>query len=169
MLRALTVGALFVVASGCGPVRAGSLLIDAAAELSAATTAAADEKSPYEYWAADSYLHKAREDHSYANFESAEDFARKSRDCARLARVRAEMVTRTDRGATAVELPAGVVWRPGSAAAIAPVAPSGKQAAEPSDPTPRRDPPTRVSAPVDVEPPPPEGDEPLPPGDEDER
>ena len=48
-------------------------MIDAAAELSAATTAGAADKSPYEYWAADSYLHKAREDHSYANFESAED------------------------------------------------------------------------------------------------
>jgi hypothetical protein len=84
---------------GCGPIRSGGLLIDASAELSAAQTAEAPKRAPYEYWAADSFLHKAREDFSYAHYETAEVFAGKAVNCARLARAIAERSARKEMGA----------------------------------------------------------------------
>ena len=102
---------LLALPCGCGPIRAGSLLIDAAAEVGAAKTALADKIAPYEYTAAESYLQKARYDHSYANYETAEDFARKSLDCARLARATAKAKTNRDIGASVARLPRGLRCR----------------------------------------------------------
>lgn len=135
-------------------------MVDAAAELSAAKTAEADTKSPYEYTAAESYLHKAREDHSYANFETAERFARKARDCAQLARARAELATRTDIGASASALPVGLRCRGGVAAAAAeksktPQVIEVKPAKQPK----ANVPPVKAKAPRAAE-------DPLPPGDD---
>lgn len=56
--------------------------------------------APYELLAAEAYLHKAREEESYSDFEVAELLARKARDCARVARMRAERQTRKDLGVT---------------------------------------------------------------------
>ncbi len=95
-LRALAlIGAL----SACGPVRSTSTIVDAAAELAAAETAQARELSPYEMLAAEAYLHKAREEQSYSDFEISESLAKKSRDCSRVARARAEKFIRQDLGA----------------------------------------------------------------------
>lgn len=70
------------------------MIVDAAAELEAAKTAQGPEKAPFEYTSAEAYLHKAREEQSYADFETSVLFARKSRDCARAARQLAEAATR---------------------------------------------------------------------------
>lgn len=97
-----------LVGLGCGPVKSTSLLVDAAAELAAAQTAQAEALSPYELIAAEAYLHKAREEQSYADFEVAQQLAVRSRDCARVARMRAERAVRQGLGAEAAanEVPA---------------------------------------------------------------
>lgn len=76
------------------------MIVDAAAELEAAKTAQGPDQAPFEYTAAEAYLHKAREEQSYADFETAVLFARKSRDCARAARQLAEAATRESLKAT---------------------------------------------------------------------
>jgi hypothetical protein len=78
----------------CGPVQSTSTIVDAAAELEAAKTARGDETAPFEYTAAEAYLHKAREEQSYADFETAVRYAQKSRDCARAARQISEAQTK---------------------------------------------------------------------------
>ncbi len=88
------------LALGCGPVQSSTLIVDAAAELAAAKTAQADVHAPFEYVAAEEYLHKAREEQSYADYEVAVLYAEKSRDCARVARSRAEAMTKEAMGTT---------------------------------------------------------------------
>lgn len=83
---------------GCGPIRSSSTIVSASAELAAAETAQGRAMAPYELLAAEAYLHKAREEESYSDFEVAELLARKARDCARVARMRAERQTRKDLG-----------------------------------------------------------------------
>jgi hypothetical protein len=97
MLRGLSSAALAGVlafAAGCGPIQSGSLVVEAQAELAAAQTAGAEKHAPFEYVAAEEYLHKAREEQSYSDFEISTSFARKARDCARAAKQIAESATR---------------------------------------------------------------------------
>lgn len=171
VLLALGLGCLFVV--GCGPIRAGGLLMEASAELSAAETAQAPKRAPYEYWAAHSYLRKAKEDHSYANYETAEIFAAKSVNCAQLARAIAEKSARKEMGASKVGIPEDLICPVGTKKArfqravrqdqlyrsvpedvAEPVDPSAPRLTPPADPEPTSNP---------VSP----SDEPLPPGDDD--
>ena len=86
----------------CGPVRSTSTIIDAAAELNAAETAQGREMSPYEMVAAEAYLHKAREEQSYSDFEVSEALAQRAKDCARVARARAERAMRQGLGAAEI-------------------------------------------------------------------
>ena len=81
------------------------MIVEASAELAAAQTAQAPTAAPYEYVAAEAYLHKAREEQSYSDFEVSTDLAQKARDCARAARTKAESVTRTEIGAIQVTAP----------------------------------------------------------------
>ncbi len=97
----------------CGPIQSSSLLVDASADLSAARTAEAERLAPFEYVAAEEYLHKAREEQSYANFEIAVEFAKKSRDCALVALVRAEAKTSKSLGAKRPTRRTGATCRPG--------------------------------------------------------
>src|SRR5687768_17638109 len=88
------------VVAGCGPVQSATLVVGAQAGLAAAKTAQADQHAPFEYVAAEEYLHKAREEQSYADFQLAVTYAEKSRDCAKVARSRAEAVTKEAMGTT---------------------------------------------------------------------
>src|SRR5687768_7176667 len=88
-------------ALACGPIRSTSTIVDATAELAAAQTAQGRALSPYEMEAAEQYLHKAREEQSYSDFEVSEALAARARDCARVARARAERSVRQDMGADA--------------------------------------------------------------------
>ncbi len=97
-LLALGLAGLGGAAVGCGPIRSSSTIVSASAELAAAETAQGRVMAPYELLAAEAYLHKAREEESYSDFEVAELLARKARDCARVARMRAERQTRKDLG-----------------------------------------------------------------------
>ena len=83
--------ALLLVASlpACGPIQSTSALIDADVEIEAARAAGAATSATYEFVSAEAYLHKAREEVGYAQYELAADFAAKSRDVAKAARKKA--------------------------------------------------------------------------------
>jgi hypothetical protein len=62
------------------------LIIQADTALHIAKTAEADKKSPYEYTAAQQYLHKAQEKWGTSDFEYSIGYATKARDLAVQAR-----------------------------------------------------------------------------------
>jgi hypothetical protein len=129
MRRAMLISSLLGLAS-CGPVKSGTLLVDAQAELSAARLADGERHAPFEFAAAEEYIHRAREEQSYAEFERAIVFAEKSRDCARLARKKSELTLREEvgavdakrspRGALGPSLPGEASCKPGPADRDAP-------------------------------------------------
>jgi Domain of unknown function (DUF4398) len=81
------VAALMLVAalgaSGCGPIEyINQVSVKAAGAVSAAKLAQADRYAPYEYTAAEEYLHKAREEAGYAEYEDAIEFGRRAEELA---------------------------------------------------------------------------------------
>lgn len=86
LLPALAVLAVF---AACGPTESTAVIIDADVELEAARAAGASKTAPYEYTAAEAYLHKAREEAGYADYQPAVTFARKARDFAKAAKAKA--------------------------------------------------------------------------------
>jgi hypothetical protein len=171
---------LWFAGAACGPVQSSTLIVDAAAELAAADTAQANELAPFEYTAAEAYLHKAREEQSYADFELAVDFARKSRACARVARMIAEAKTKEKMGATRPTIRTRAKCRPGperegmpdaqdeamvEKRAPAAAAPAKAKAKPKAKPAPKKPIKPKEPAPKEPEDPPlPEGDE-MPEGD----
>jgi hypothetical protein len=92
MQRALAKGAVIFtlatpIASGCGPIeylnQVGS---KAASAVAAAKLAQADRYAPYEYTAAEEYLHKAREEAGYAQYQDSIEYGRKAEELAQRAR-----------------------------------------------------------------------------------
>lgn len=73
-------------ATGCGPIQSTSLIMDADVQLDAARAADAPKFAPYEYTLAEAYLHKAREEQGYADYEVCIDFAQKALDNAKRAK-----------------------------------------------------------------------------------
>lgn len=147
--------ALSALGFACGPTRSTALIVEAAAEVAAAQTAQAPGIAPYEFIAAEHYLHKAREEQSYADFEVAEKMAKKARDCARLARSKAEDKTRSDIGASAARSKANVICRAG------PVSETGERRAIPKDEVGKTA--KKPAVPAVVQPPPPAEDKPKTP------
>ena len=181
MRRAVLGVGLVPLLAACGPIRSTSLIVDAQAELAAARAAKAENLAPFEYTAADQYLHKAREEQSYSDFEVSVDYAQKSLDCARVARWRAESATRDALGATRPTRATEKKCLPGPDRGLVPadeepaagggkghpaVVPVKRGPQEPADPPPAAAPPPKNGLDEPVEPPPgdlPEGD--LPDGD----
>lgn len=64
-----------LLAGGCGPVQSTSHIHSAEATFEKARVAKAHEKSPYEYYRAQNYLYKAKEEWGYSDFEAAIDYA----------------------------------------------------------------------------------------------
>ncbi len=95
MPRLLLALALAATAA-CGPVMSTSHLLDADVQLEAARTAQADKLAPYEWTAANLYLHKAREEVGYADFEQAVTYASKASKFANAARDVAMKAVRKD-------------------------------------------------------------------------
>jgi hypothetical protein len=102
-------GVSLCAAAGCGPARFLSQVNEkAAGAVAAAKSANAAELAPYEYTAACEYLHKAREEGAYAEYQIAVEYGRRSEELA----VRARAVA-TERGLSggggqrAVEPPPG--------------------------------------------------------------
>lgn len=98
-MRPLAVLAFLLAAlvhSGCGPVRSTAFLLDAEVQLEAARTAGAEKYAPYEWTAANLYIHKAREEVGYSDYEVAVDFAQKASRFANEARDRAMSTSKKD-------------------------------------------------------------------------
>ena len=85
-LRLAGIASLALAMLGCGPIQSTSLIMDADAQLEAARTADAPKYAPYEYTLADAYLHKAREEAGYAEYQDAIDYGQKAEDLANRAR-----------------------------------------------------------------------------------
>jgi hypothetical protein len=88
MKGVLAIVAILALLYGCGPVESTSLIVQADTALHNANTAEAEKKSPYEYYSAEQYLHKAREKWGTSDFEYAIDYAKEARDYAKKARER---------------------------------------------------------------------------------
>ncbi len=88
--------------TGCGPIQSTSFLMDAETMLEAARTAQAEKLSPYEWTAANLYLHKSKEEVGYADFEQAVDYAKKAVDFATRARDGAVKAVRRQEAPAAV-------------------------------------------------------------------
>lgn len=86
-------------ASACGPVQSTSFLLDAEVQIEAARTAGADKAAPYEWTSANLYIHKAREEAGYSNFEQAVEYSGKASKFANEARDKAMATNRFDTGA----------------------------------------------------------------------
>ena len=72
---------------GCGPVEyINQVGNKAAGAVSAAKLASAERYAPYEYTAAEEYLHKAREEASHAEYQDAIEYGRKAEELANRAR-----------------------------------------------------------------------------------
>lgn len=82
--------------AGCGPIQSTASLIDADVEVEAARAAGALSSAPYEFTAAEAYLHKAREVAGHAQYGAAATFAGKARDLAREARKNAVAASNKD-------------------------------------------------------------------------
>ena len=73
--------------TACGPVEYISQVGNkAASAVSSAKLAQADRYAPYEYTAAEEYLHKAREEAGYAEYQDAIEYGRRSEELANRAR-----------------------------------------------------------------------------------
>jgi hypothetical protein len=84
---------------GCGPIEyINQVGVKAAGAVAAAKLAQADRYAPYEYTAAEEYLHKAREEAGYAEYEDAIEFGRRAEDFAN--KGRAIAVARLSQSAT---------------------------------------------------------------------
>ena len=101
----LALGALFL--PGCGPVEyINQVSVKAASAVSAAKLAQADRYAPYEYTAAEEYLHKAREEAAYAEYEDAIEFGRKAEELANKGRAIAVARLSQSGGPSSVATPA---------------------------------------------------------------
>lgn len=89
MKRLLVLLAVAGALSGCGPIKSTSHLLDAEVQIQAARTAGAPRLAPYEWTAANLYIHKAREEVSYSDYQSGVDFAEKASRFANEAREKA--------------------------------------------------------------------------------
>ena len=90
---ALLVG---LAVAGCGPVQSTAYLLDAEVQIAAARTAGAERYAPYEWTAANLYIHKAREEVGYSDFEIAVDFAQKAARYANEAKDKAMSASKRD-------------------------------------------------------------------------
>src|SRR5438105_3103132 len=79
----LVLAPLMVPLLGCGPVEyINQVGNKAASAVSAAKLASAERYAPYEYTAAEEYLHKAREEAGHAEYQEAIEYGRKAVDLA---------------------------------------------------------------------------------------
>ena len=89
MKRLLVLAVCAMALGACGPWRSTSHLLDAEVQIQAARTAGADKLAPYEWTAANLYIHKAREEVSYSDYQAGVDFAEKASRFANEARDKA--------------------------------------------------------------------------------
>jgi hypothetical protein len=106
---------LVLLAVGCGPVRATSVIGDAEAAVARARAADGERLAPYETVTAELYLAKAREESGRAQYGAAEDLARQSLRFAREAVDRAGSGQRAGAAADPAPASPATVTRPQAA------------------------------------------------------
>lgn len=82
----LAVTVLLASLGACGPLQSTAFLTDAETMLEAARAAEAEKLALYEWTAANLYLHKAKEEQGYSDYEHAVDYAKKAVELATQAR-----------------------------------------------------------------------------------
>jgi hypothetical protein len=87
--HALAAFAIVCAGAGCGPIASLAKIVEAQVELDAATVAGGHQAAPYEYTSAELYLKKAQEEHGYADFGPATEFAQQAVTHAKEARKKA--------------------------------------------------------------------------------
>ena len=87
-MRGPAIWVFFALAvTACGPVEYISQVTRrASSEVAAAKAAGAEKRAPYEYTSAVAYLHKAREEAGYADFQAAIRFGKVAQQMAEKAR-----------------------------------------------------------------------------------
>jgi hypothetical protein len=98
VIRALVAAAALGALLGCGPVQSTASLLDAKAQLESARAAGAEKYAPYEWTAAQLYLHKAREEAGRSVYQKAIDFADKASQYATRARAAARVAAKSELG-----------------------------------------------------------------------
>ena len=88
-MRLLLALPVLAMLAACGPIQSTGALIDADVEIEGARAAGGATAAPYEFTSAEAYLHKAREQSGYAQYEAATDFASRAREFAKEARKKA--------------------------------------------------------------------------------
>ncbi len=98
MIRSFAVplGLFAALVLGCGPVQSTAYLLDAEVQIEAARTAQADKLAPYEWTLANLYIHKAREEVGYSDFETGVEYAGKASKFAHDARDKAMAAARSE-------------------------------------------------------------------------
>jgi hypothetical protein len=112
MVLRLVVCAFVLLAAACSPYGARKDLAAAEQALTSAEKAGAARYATYEYAAAAEYLHKAKEEASYSDFEGARIFANRSLDYSDRAQTRAESGRREVMKERPPEPPGSVVEPP---------------------------------------------------------
>ena len=82
--------------AGCGPVRSTANILDAEVQIQAARTAGAEKLAPFEWTAANLYIHKAREEVAYSDYQAGVNFAVKASKFANEAREKSMASVATD-------------------------------------------------------------------------
>jgi hypothetical protein len=108
LIHSVALLALLAAGSGCGPIKSTAFLLDAEVQIEAARTASAEKLAPYEWTAANLYIHKAREEVGYSDFETGVEYAGKASKFANEARDKAMAAARSDEaGPTLIQPPSG--------------------------------------------------------------
>lgn len=97
-MRLLVALLALAVLGACGPIQSTASLIDAEVALEAARAAGAADTAPYEYTAAEAYLHKARMVSGRSRYEVSATFAEQARALANEARQKALASTNKPEG-----------------------------------------------------------------------
>ncbi len=81
---------LLLLSAACSPFNANREISDAQSALTAARSAGANRLAIYEFTSATEYLHKAREEANYSDYDAARIYAAHARELAEEARARAD-------------------------------------------------------------------------------
>lgn len=90
MLAAALLAGAILGAFGCGPIRSTQRIGQASVALERARVVESYKKAPYEYFSARYYLHKAKEEWGYSDFEASFDYAEEAKEAAESARLKAK-------------------------------------------------------------------------------
>lgn len=94
--RMIVLFSLLAGFTACGPIESSVVIRDANVQLEAARVSDASRFAQFEYRAAQEYLHKAREEQSYSEYQEAIELAQLAFEYAEKARARA--LGHSDRG-----------------------------------------------------------------------